>query len=478
VKRALWIIAALNALRFLVSLTFELTPQEAYYFFYAQHLSLSYFDHPPAIALFIRAFTAVLGKRELALRSTALVLTCATQWSFISLLPRFVPRARRGSAALLFATTGMVTVLSLISLPDVPLLLFWCLSLQALASALFDGRRASWLWAGLFMGLAFDSKYTGLVLQLGLLVFLCASPRHRRLLRGPWPYLSIALAHAAMLPVYVWNAQHGFASFLFQSRDRAAAGFHPGVRNLAALFGTQAVLFGPILLVALALILSRAPRHQLRPRALFLAAFCLPLFALCVGLSLGTLVKPNWMMPCYPAGALLVARVLPRRWVRRSLWISAGLHSLALIELLFYPVPIRSDDTWVGWRALAAQVSRLAEENPGAFLFSADQYKTTAELLFYQRRKVLGPNVIGRPGLEFDYVDPEEELLRLRGRDALFIDSAPRDTTPALSGGPPPEVLRHFERCEELPPILIQGHGRIDRKFFVHRCASYRGPRL
>jgi 4-amino-4-deoxy-L-arabinose transferase-like glycosyltransferase len=477
VKRALWIIAAINALRLAVSFAFELTPQEAYYFFYSQHLSLSYFDHPPAIALFIRAFTAVLGKHEATLRLTAFVLTCALQWSFISLLPRFVPRARRGRAALLFASTGMVTVLSLISLPDVPLLLFWCLSLQALASAVFDGRRASWLWAGLCMGLAFDSKYTGLLLQLGLLLFLCASPRHRRLLRGPWPYLSIALAHAAMLPVYVWNAQHGFASFIFQSRDRAAAGFHPGVRNLAALLGTQAVLFGPILLVALGLILARSLRGLRHPRALFLAAFCLPLFALCAWLSLGTLVKPNWMMACYPAGALLVARVLPRRWAVRSLWISSGLHALALIELVFYPLPIRSDDTWVGWRALSAQISRLADENPGAFLFSADQYKTTAELLFYQHHKVFGPNVIGEPGLEFDYVDPEAELLRLRGRDALFIDSAPRDTTPALSGGPRPEVLRHFVRCEELPPILIQRRGRIDRKFFVYRCASYRGPR-
>ncbi|GAC1340507.1 MAG: glycosyltransferase family 39 protein [Myxococcales bacterium] len=475
-KRALWLIAALNALRLALSFTFELTPQEAYYAFYAQHLSLSYFDHPPAIAVFLRAFTAILGRREVALRLTAFTLTCALQCSFLQLLPRFLPRARRGLAALLFVSTGMVTVLSLISLPDVPLLLFWCLSLQALASAIFDGRRASWVWAGLCMGLAFDSKYTGLLLQLGLLLFLCASARHRRALRTPWPWLSLAVAQAAMAPVYVWNAQHGFASFLFQSRDRAYGGFHPGVRNLAGLLGTQAALLGPVLLVALGLVLLRAPRLR-HPRPLFLAAFCLPLFALCLGLSVGTLVKPNWMLPCYPTGVLLVARVLPRRWAARSLGVSAALHALALIEILAYPVPIRSDDTWVGWRALAAQVSRLADDNPGAFLFSADQYKTTAELLFYQPRKVYGPNVIGERGLEFDYVDTEEDLRALRGRDALYIDSAPRDATRAWSGGPGEAVLRRFERCTELPPILIERGGAISRKFFAYRCAGYRGPR-
>src|SRR5258708_8722040 len=256
------------------------------------------------------------------------------------------------------------------------------------------------------MGLAFDSKYTGLLLQLGLVLFLLWSRPHRPLLRTRWPWVSLALAHAVMLPVYAWNAQHGFASFLFQSRDRASGGFHPGLRHFGALLATQAVVYGPLLFLALALALLRPPRRA-RPRQLFLAAFALPLFALCLALSFGTLVKPNWLMPCYVSGTLLVARGLPWRLGRASLGLSAALHALAAIELLFYPVPIRSDDTWVGWRALAAQVSALADRSPDAFLFSADEYKTSAELLFYQPRRVYGPEGIGG-------ARPQFTLLRTR----------------------------------------------------------------
>jgi 4-amino-4-deoxy-L-arabinose transferase-like glycosyltransferase len=475
VKRALWALLSINAARLALSFGFELVPQEAYYWFYSQHLALSYFDHPPAIAVLLRLSTAVLGQHEYALRLTAFTLTALTQWSFWKLSERFVPRARRGRALLLFASTGMITVLSLISLPDVPLLLFWTLSLQALSSAVFGGRRSGWIAAGLCMGLAFDSKYTGLLLQLGLVLFLLWSRPHRPLLRTRWPWLSLALAHAVMLPVYVWNAQHGFASFLFQSRDRASGGFHPGLRHFGALLASQAAVFGPLLFLALALALLRPPRRA-RPRQLFLAAFALPLFALCLGLSFGTLVKPNWLMPCYVSGMLLVARGLPWRLGRASLRLSAALHALAAIELLFYPVPIRSDDTWVGWRALAAQVAALADRSPGAFLFSADEYKTSAVLRFDPRRRVYGPEVIGGRGLQFAFVDTRADLEALRGRPALFIDSAPRDSSPGRSGRIPEAALRSFAGCEELDPIVVGRGARVLRKFLVYRCLDYRGP--
>jgi hypothetical protein len=328
------------------------------------------------------------------------------------------------------------------------------------------------------MGLAFDSKYTGAFLQLGLALFLVVSPRHRKLLKTPYPYLSIAVAHAAMLPVYLWNAQHGFASFLFQSRDRAAGGFHLGLRWLAGLAGSQAVLVGPLLLAALVVALTRGPPELMasRRRRLFLLCFTLPLFALCAVLALGAQVKPNWLLPCYVTGIILVARTLPLRLARASLWLSGALHALALVEILFYPVPIRSDDTWYGWRALAAQVARLADAEPGAFLVSADQYKTTAELLFYQSRKVYGPNVLGERGLQFDYIDSRAELEKLRGRDALFIDSAPHDATPLPSAQVPQAALDRFASCRQLEPIVLTHAGRVARKFFVYRCSDYHGP--
>jgi hypothetical protein len=143
--------------------------------------------------------------------------------------------------------------------------------------------------------------------------------------------------------------------------------------------------------------------------------------------------------------------------------------------LLFYPVRILSDDTWLGWKELASKVSELRTRYPDAFVFSADGYKTTAELLFYTGSKVYGPNVIGQRGLQFDYVD--RDLSPLIGRDGLFVDSAPGDSTPGPSHQEP-VAARYFERCEQMDPLLIRRDDRVLRKFFVYLCRHYRGPSI
>jgi 4-amino-4-deoxy-L-arabinose transferase-like glycosyltransferase len=479
-RTAVILLVVFNLLRLAFAFGFELVPQEAYYFFYSQHLALSYFDHPPMLAWFLRLFTTIFGQSELGIRLTAFTLTAATQVCFLLLANRFLPRARRGRAALLFSSTVLVSIVSLISLPDVPLLLFWALSLLQLHRAIFEGRHAGWLLAGLFMGLAFDAKYTAVFLQFGLALFLVASPIYRRLLRTPWPWLSILVAHLAMLPVYVWNAQHGWASFLFQTSGRASGvgGLKP--KFFFGLVGTQSALLLPPLLFAMVWIVTRklplflkASRPS-RQKPLFLLCFFAPMFFAFTALSLVSLVKPNWLMPTYLTGVLFASMVLSKRLLRWNLGFSAVAHVVVAVELLFYVVPIQSDDTWFGWRELTAQVEKVQAAHPEAFVFSADDYKTTAELTYYTGRKIWGANVVGRRALQFDYIG--DDLGVLTGRDAIFVDSQPRSFTPDRAGRTPGVLDGWFREVEELEPILVHNRGAIARKFHVYHCRDYLGP--
>lgn len=482
-KAALILLLCLNAARLCFGLCFELTPQEAYYFLYAQHPALSYFDHPPLMAWSLWLFTSIFGAHPFVLRLTAFTLTLFTQLCFFKLATRFLPRSRQAHALVLFATTAMVSVVSLISLPDVPLLLFWTLSLLCLEKAIFGGRPIFWLIAGLCMGLCFDGKYTGIFLQVGLALFLVLSKPQRHWLKTPWPYLCLLLAHAAMLPVYVWNAQHGFASFLFQSADRAATwkGLHP--INFLKLLGSQTALLLPPLLIGIVwaffgklrrLFQARAAR-PVQQKPLFLLCFFAPLFLGFTALSFVTLVKPNWLMPAWITGILFACLLLPRRVTTWNLGCSLVLHAVLAIELVFYPVQLKTDDTWFGWEELAVQVKALMAEHPDHFLFADDGYKTSAELGFYLGVKTYSGNVLGKRGLQYDYLG--DDLNALKGQDALFFDSKPTDVSARRSGGAPPrKLVRHFEAVEELDPILIENRGRIARKFLVYRCRGYRGP--
>jgi 4-amino-4-deoxy-L-arabinose transferase-like glycosyltransferase len=471
-----WALVVVAVLRALLLPAFELVPQEAYYAFYARAPALSYFDHPPLLAWLLASAFRLFGQHALALRIVPFLLTLLTQGAFVALAHRFVPGGT-GRAALLFGTTGAVTLLSLIALPDVPLVLAWSLALLALASAVFDGRRWALPLAGLFLGLAFDAKYSGAALWFGLVAFLVASPPHRRLLRTPWPWLALGLAQGVALPVYLWNAEHGWVSFLFQTAGRAETASGLGVRHLAALAGTQAVLLLPPLFLATAAVVVRGlqglSRRALVAEELFLAAFCLPVLVAGVLLSTVVLVKPNWLLPGFLTSTLWVARSSGRRLLRWNLWCSAVLHGLFLGELLFYPVVLRTDDTWVGWRALSTELG--ARVRPGEFVFSADDYKTTAELLFYSSLEVYGRNLLGERALQFDYAGVD--TARLVGRDALFVDSLPGDPGLLAPEHPPPAHL--VRACREVhaePPIRIRLDGRPVRAFQLWRCLGYLGP--
>ena len=52
------------------------------------------------------------------------------------------------------------------------LILFWSLSLLFLHRAIFQEKKTYWIFTGIVMGLAFNSKYTAILLQFGLIAFL------------------------------------------------------------------------------------------------------------------------------------------------------------------------------------------------------------------------------------------------------------------------------------------------------------------
>src|ERR1043165_2100616 len=120
-------------------------PQDAYYYLYAQHLALSYFDHPPVIAYYLKLFTFLFGKHVFVLHLADTIVTFLTVYFFYRLSLLFLSKEKATHAFLLLFSTAMVSILSLVSTPDVPLLLFWTLSLWAMYKAIFSEKNGFWI---------------------------------------------------------------------------------------------------------------------------------------------------------------------------------------------------------------------------------------------------------------------------------------------------------------------------------------------
>ena len=117
-----------------------LMPQDAYYYLYGQNLSLSYFDHPGMIGYILRLFTDIFGQSTFVIKFADFVVTSLTILSFYKLASYFLSKEKLQRAFILLASTLFISILSFNSTPDVPLLLFWTLSLICLYKAIFENK--------------------------------------------------------------------------------------------------------------------------------------------------------------------------------------------------------------------------------------------------------------------------------------------------------------------------------------------------
>ena len=477
-KILIWIIS-FQIFRLLLLPFMGLMPQDAYYYLYGQNLSLSYFDHPGMIGYLLRFFTELFGTSVFVVKFADFFVTSITLLSFYKLASYFLSKQKLARALLLISSTIFISILSFNSTPDVPLLLFWTLSLICLYKAIFENKKWFFVLGGIAMGLAFNSKYTALLLQIGLILFLLFSKKHRELLISPWLWSAILVSIAVTFPVWYWNYQNDFASFAFQSskRTQSISEFNISPKYFFGAIGHQMLLLLPILFLIFVSFTFKYSKRALlqfklpQAKTLFLLAFFIPTFIGFFALTPIYWVKLNWLMPSYITGIILAGMFISKKLLKIQILFSIVFHLLVSLQILFYLVPIKSDDTWVGWKELGEEISALKEKNATTFIFSNDNYKTSAALNFFMKEKVYAQNIIGLPALHFDYLG--DDLAVLKGKNALFIDSDKRFKNDFLLEKANPLLKNHFKTVTQLAPIIIKINERESRKFWVFFCTDY-----
>ena len=380
-------LAALTALRLVFAALAPLSPDEAYYWVWSRALAAGYPDHPPMVALWIRAGTALAGQGPLGVRLLAplagmlgSVLLAQAGADLLGVRRAGVRAAVLLNATLLFGV-GTVTMT-----PDTPLLLFWTATLWALGRLLATGAGRWWLVAGAMAGLALDSKYSAFLLAPAILLWIAAVPGLRPWLRRAHPWLGAAIALLLFAPVAAWNAGHGWASFVRQGGR--TADWHPAraLQYLLELVAGQLGLATPLLAAMFAAGMVLALRRGWRGEtgfALLAAVTVLPAVVF-VQHALGDRVQANWPAVLYPGAALAAAALPWRRWAAAAVALGGAVTLLAYVQAGFalLALPARLDPALLrlgGWPGLARAVAAAAAREGAAFV-AADNYATAAEL--------------------------------------------------------------------------------------------------
>ena len=107
----------------------QLIPDEAYYWNYAQHMDLSFVDHPPMVAWLIWIGTSIFGDNEFGVRIAAYICSLITMGYLYALTLNLYDKSTSMRAMLILAVLPIGFVHGMLMTPDSPLLATWAATL-------------------------------------------------------------------------------------------------------------------------------------------------------------------------------------------------------------------------------------------------------------------------------------------------------------------------------------------------------------
>ena len=295
----------------------ELANDEAYYHMFAENLAWGYFDHPPMTALLVWLGEHLFGG-ELGVR-------------------------------------------------------FFFTVLQPLYKWFSENRRCAWLWMGVAMALMAYSKYHG---ALVVLFALAATPP--RLFLRPTLYLSGAVALLLLVPHFVWQYEHDWASLAYHLAGRNSV-FRPNyvaeyLLNLLVVFNP---FFVPLYVKAW---IAVKPQNAVERALKFIPVAFIVFFLLS---TFRGYVQPQWVIVAV-FGLIYTLFTYARRHSRtRRYLMCAGLATVLLVglvrlEMIFNPLGLRFEvfDNPASYGRIAG----IADDRPVVFRHG---YAVAAKYAFY-----------------------------------------------------------------------------------------------
>jgi len=423
-RRAIALIALLLAFRVWLSAVFPMTGDEAYFVVWGLQPDWGYYDHPPMVG-WMHALLSRFSTSQWMLRlpSTLLpvIIAAAMYWALRKRDPR---NALYASVAFLLVP---INVWNVFVTTDTPLVLFCFLAALARWKALQE-RSTTWHFvAGVFLGLAFLSKYFAVLLALVFVADAVLAPRSEPRWRG------LAATFAGALPFLAgnawWNYENCWANLMFNLYNRhEEAGLSWRTPLLFALIALY-VLSPPALVQAGRA--ARALRQRWQDRGFrFLAlALAVPL-GFFAAVSFVRAVGLHWVLAFVPFFYMAAALLLSANQLRATVTY-LGLFSLLHVAVILVAAALPLE-TWNKTRIYDGlvfhfrinDVVRTLERYRPEFELAADGYSPAVTLTYYSGNYVF---VFGTGSSHARHDDFLTDVRRYDGRDiAIFRKNAPQ----------------------------------------------------
>ena len=499
-KTLIWLLVISAAVRGILAACMELGNDEVYYWAYALFPDWSHFDHPPMVGWVIQLFSLnLLFDSEFFLRLASVVFMTANTY-IIFRIGKDIKDARTGFyAALLFTASIYAFVITgIFIMPDTPLMLFWLLAVW-MAVKHFNSESAlrqaqgPLLLFGLFAGLAMLSKYSGVFLWIGMMLYILIF--NRKQLKNPYLYLALLISAVCCLPILYWNIGNHFISFQFHG-ERVGLFGKPNLSTLGTEIAGEFFYNNPVnfILAIIAVIAVFKKRLSIEKNVQrLILCIALPLILVFLLFSLTRPTLPHWNAPAYVSLILLSAVYLRDRQAESDTLPKSVIAALAVLLLTltigvaeiktgFIPLDRHTEPEMLGrddftldmygWRQLGEKFANFREEKIAEGVMKeedgivANQWFPLANLDYYVARP-LNMRVMGLGWPEFLHkylwINDERGGFQL-GEDYWFLSDSRYMKDPKTT------YQWYFKEIEPIGIIPIERNGKTVKNFFVYSC--------
>ncbi len=347
-KKVLILIAAICLLRLILAFTVQLGNDESYYWLYSQHIKSNYFDHPPMVALWIRATTLNLWLQNYpGFIRLGSVISCALATWFMYKCVAQLSNERAGfiAACLYNASFYAGITAGIFILPDSPQMVFWTWSLYMMVLIIKEENNWKyWLLFGIASGLCIMSKVHGLFIWIGFGCYILFYKRSW--LMNAKLYAALAISITICLPILFWNIKYNFITYKF---DGARIDIKGAVHNWKYLFTeicAQIFINNPVnfVLIVIALFALKKRFIQRLPALTIFNFAGILLASILLIISAYRQTLPHWSGPAYITLLPLAAIYLDKKTKNNfpvAARLSLGLHVFVLLAfawiIYFFP---------------------------------------------------------------------------------------------------------------------------------------------
>ncbi|QCE33720.1 glycosyltransferase family 39 protein [Acetobacteraceae bacterium] len=368
-----------------ISANFPLTPDEAYYWLWSHSLQLGYPDHPPMVAYWIKAGSALFGETAFGIRFFAVCSVTLTTFFLWKAASNFFGESEGKWIVYLFTCTLFSNVISLIITPDTPAIFFLSTGLWITSYLLKNQEQKEikyfllFLLLGFFLGLSFLSKYTAILVIVGIyfsFVFTTPSLFFKKEI-----YFSCLTFFLTISPNIFWNFQNHGSTFEKQGHRLCVSEGRIGAHYLELIGGQVGLITPVIFLLVFVAFLQKVERKK---EKVFLIYALLPSILFFLLYPLHARVQANWPFITWPT-CLLIGTFATRSWKVVGCIVGITCVSVVYVQAIFHLFPLDAHYDPIlrqsaGWKNMARD---LEKKIPSGEILEAEDYALGAILAYH-----------------------------------------------------------------------------------------------